>query len=97
MNVLPVRDFVAVTKDDEERDRKTASGLYMPTLSEEKVITGTVVAVGSGRVTMSGAVVPLDVKVGDKVAFNKNMVTEVKVGNESSFLLREDQILCVIK
>lgn len=95
MNVHPLRDFVVVTK--EEGPKQTPGGLYVPTTVEDKVVTGTVTAVGSGRVSLDGTVIPLEVKVGDRIAFNRNLATEVKVDGETSHLLREDQILCVIK
>lgn len=94
MIVTPIRDFLVIVKDEEEKDKRTAGGLYMASSSEEKIITGVVVAAGSGRVTMSGAVVPLEVCSGERVAFNKHHAVEVKVGNETAWLLREDQVLC---
>ena len=94
MSVQPLRDFVVVTKDDAAK--VTASGLHV-VVAEEKNVTGTVLSVGSGRVSMNGTVVPLEVHVGDKVVFNKNLATEVKDGNNTVLILREDQILCVLK
>lgn len=95
MNVQPLRDFVVVSKD--EAPKHTAGGLYIPATSEKKVVTGTVTAVGSGRVGLNGESIPLEVHVGDKVAFNRSMATEVEVGGETALLLREDQLLCVVK
>lgn len=94
MSVHPIRDFIVVTKD--AGPEKSPGGLFIAH-TEEKNITGTVIAVGSGRVTMNGSVVPLDVNVGDKVVFNKNLATEVKDGGESVLVLREDQVLCILK
>lgn len=94
MSIHPIRDFVAVRK--KEGVEKTPGGLIISHV-EEKNVTGEVVAVGSGRVTMNGSVVPLDVSVGDKVLFNKNLATEVKDGNDTVLVLREDQIICVIR
>lgn len=94
MTVHPIRDFIVVVKD--EGPKQTASGLYLGH-TEEKNVTGTVVAVGSGRVTMNGSVIPLDVNVDDKVVFNKNLATEVKEGEKSFLVLREDQIICVLR
>lgn len=94
MSVHPIRDFVVVSKD--AGPEKTPSGLFIAH-AEEKNVTGRVIAVGSGRVTMNGSVVPLDVSVGDKVVFNKNLATEVKDGGETVLLLREDQIICILR
>lgn len=94
MSVRPLRDHLVVSRH--ESAKKTASGLYVPETVEDKVSTGTVTAVGSGRIVSDGTVVPLEVKVGDKVAFNKNMATELKVDGEVFFVLREDMVFCVV-
>lgn len=94
MSVLPIRDFVVVSKED--TNKTTASGLYIAH-AEEKNVTGTILAVGTGRVTMNGQVVPLDVKVGDRILFNKNLAVEVKDGNDAVWVLREDQVICVLR
>ncbi len=94
MSVHPIRDFIVVTKD--AGPEKSPGGLFIAH-TEEKNVTGTVLAVGSGRVTMNGSIIPLDVAVNDKVVFNKNMATEVKDGDNLVFVLREDQVLCVLR
>jgi chaperonin GroES len=94
MSVHPIRDFIVVRK--EESDEKSSSGLYIAHV-DEKNVKGTVVAVGSGRVTMNGTVVPLDVQAGDKVMFNKNNATEVKEKDETLLVLREDSVICILK
>lgn len=93
MTVQPIRDFIVVKKEDAAQT--TASGLFIAH-ADEKNVKGTVVAVGSGRLTMSG-VVPLDVQTGDKVLFNKNNAIEVKDGNDTMLVLREDNVICVLK
>lgn len=95
MSVQPIRDFIVVTKDS--GPEKTPSGIYIGHTEAEKNVTGTVVAVGSGRVTMNGSVVPLDVAVADKVVFNKNHATEVKEGEAAFWVLREDQVICILR
>lgn len=95
MSLKPLRDFmvVAVVKDSE----KTESGLlFKPSSVEEKIVTGKVLAIGSGYLTDSGTIVPLEVKVGDSIMFNKNMSVEVKHNGEAAFLLREEHVLSVI-
>lgn len=94
MTVQPIRDFIVVRREDAAQT--TTSGLYIAH-AEEKNVKGTVIAVGSGRVTMSGSVVPLDVQTGDKVLFNKSSAVEVKDGNETLLVMREDNIICVLK
>lgn len=92
----PLKDFVVVRLVKE--DEKTAGGwLYKPATVEEKVVTGTVLAIGSGYLTDSGSVVPLEVHVEDRVMFNKNMAVEVKDAGETLYLVREEHVLSVVK
>lgn len=93
MSVQPLRDFVVVSKND--GPQTTASGLYIAHV-EDKMIRGKVLAVGSGRVAADGTVIPLEVKVGDTVVFNKNLATEVTNEGETVLILREEQILCKV-
>jgi chaperonin GroES len=95
MSVKVLRDFVVVSKDA-EKESLSPGGLIHVIVSSEKNVTGTVLSVGSGRITMNGTIVPLEVQVGDKVVFNKNVATEVRDGNETVFVLREDQVVCVL-
>lgn len=89
-----LRDYVVVKK--EEDVKQTAGGLYVPGNVEEKVSTGKVMAVGSGHLCSTGTVVPLEVKVGDVVSFHKGTATELRFNGESAFLMRENQIYCVV-
>ena len=95
--IIPLGDRVlvkAVTKDD----KKTASGIIIPdTVDKEKPDLGTVVAVGSGRVTDSGETIPMRVKVGDTVLFSKYGPDEVAVDDEEYLVLSESNILAIIK
>jgi chaperonin GroES len=91
MNVKPVRDFVAVVKDDFQN--KTSGGLYVPSISEDKIVTGKFVAVGSGHIGNSG-LIPLEIEVGDKIAFNKTSSLEVKVDDTNLLMVREENIIC---
>ena len=95
--IIPLGDRVlvkAATKDD----KKTASGIIIPdTVDKEKPDLGTVVAVGSGRVTDSGETIPMRVKVGDTVLFSKYGPDEVTIDDEEYLVLSENNILAVIK
>lgn len=95
MSVHPIRDYVVVSKDSEQEEKRPSGIVLVAT--ETKNVTGTVLAVGSGRVSMNGTVVPLEVVKGDKVVFNKSMATEVKDGHSAVFVLREDQVICILK
>jgi chaperonin GroES len=92
--IKPIRDQVVVKRED--ASAQTASGLYIAHV-EEKNVKGTVVAVGSGRVSMTGHIIPLDVSVDDKVLFNKNNAVEVKDEGETFLVIREDHIVCILK
>ena len=95
MSLKPLRDFIVVSVT--KKEEKTPSGLlFTPATVDEKVVTGTVLATGSGYLTDSGIIVPLEVSVGDSVVFNKQMAVEVKQGGESFLLLREEHVLSVL-
>jgi chaperonin GroES len=80
-----------------EEERTTPGGIVIPDSAAEKPSTGEVVAAGNGKITESGEVRPLDVKVGDKVLFGKYSGTEVKVDGEDLLIMREDDILAVVE
>lgn len=94
MNVRPIRDFIVVSK--EEAPKQTSSGIYLAPSVEDKLVSGFVMAVGSGLIAGDGSKVPLEVKTGDRVVFNKNMAVELKEENDVFFLLREEHVLCVL-
>ena len=95
MAFKPLRDFLLVSKED--GPKQTVGGLYIPTTVENNIVTGTVLAVGTGRLTADGSVVLLEVTVGDKVVFNKNYAVELKDGDNTYLLLKEDQVFCVVR
>ena len=93
MNLKPLRDYLLVSKND--MPKQTAGGLFVPDTVDEKNVTGTVLAVGSGRLTSNGITVPLEVSVGDKVMFNKNYAIELKLDGTTYLLLKEEQVFCL--
>ena len=95
MNVRPLFDRVLVARTDEPT--KTRSGLFLPDSAKEKPMQGTILAIGSGRVSDEGTVTPLRVQVGDVVAFGKYAGTEIQVNGEERLILREEDILGVIE
>ena len=95
MKIRPIHDRVLIRRLEEER--KTASGIVIPDTAAEKPDTGEVVAVGSGRVTDDGKVLPLSVKVGEKVLFGKFSGQTVKVKGEELLVVREEDIMGVIE
>ena len=95
MNIRPLHDRVVVKRTEEERT--TASGIVIPDSATEKPSRGTILAAGSGRVTDSGDVRAMDVKVGDQVLFGKFAGTEIKIDGEELLIMREDDIIGVFE
>jgi len=95
MKVKPLQDRVLVKRI--EKEEKTAGGIIIPDTAKEKPQEGRVEATGPGRVTEDGKVLPLDVKPGNLVLFQKYAGTEVKIDGEEYLLMREEDILGVIE
>lgn len=94
MKLRPLHDRVVVKRMEEERT--SAGGIVIPDSATEKPSEGKVLAVGKGKVTEAGDVLPMDVKVGDKVLFGKYSGTEIKINGDEVLIMREDDILGVI-
>jgi len=96
MHIQPLGDRVVVKpKPKEER---TKGGIYLPdTATKERPMQGTVMAVGPGRRTDEGKLIPMNVQVGDTVLFAKYAVTEFEIDDEEFLFLQEKDILGVIK
>ncbi len=95
MKLRPMQDRIIVKRLEEET--KTAGGILIPDTAKEKPQKGEVVAVGNGKKTEDGKVIPLDVKAGDKVLFGKYAGTEIKIEGEELLIMREDDILGVVE
>lgn len=95
MNIRPLHDRLVVRRKEEERT--TAGGIVIPDSATEKPSTGEVIAVGKGKITDSGEVRALDVKLGDIVYFGKYSGTELKVDGEELLIMREDDIIAVVE
>lgn len=95
MTVKPLQDRVLVKRLEEEN--KTASGIIIPDNSKEKPSEGEVIAVGTGYRLQDGSIAALDVKVGDKILFEKWGGTEVKVDGEEFLVMKEDKILGILQ
>lgn len=95
MNLRPLGDRVIIRAATKEE--KTASGIIIPdTASQERPEQGEVIAVGPGRYD-DGELVPMSVKVGNKVVFKKYAPDEVKVGDEEYLVLSESDIMAVVE
>lgn len=95
MNIRPLHDRVLIKRQEEERT--SPGGIVIPDTVKEKPIQGEVVAIGNGKILEGGMVRPLDVKPGDRVLFGKYSGTEVKVNGEDFVVMREDDIMGVVK
>lgn len=95
MKIKPLQDRILVKRIEEEE--KTAGGIIIPDTAKEKPIEGKVVAVGRGKVSEDGKIMPLDVKKGDRILFGKYAGTEVKIEGEEHLIMREDDVLGVIE
>ena len=95
MNLRPLHDRVIVKRFDNER--KTASGIVIPDSAAEKPDQGEVLAVGPGKKTEDGKVLPVDLKVGDRVLFGKYAGQAVKVEGDELLVMREEDIMGVIE
>ena len=95
MNIRPLHDRIIVERLVEET--MTAGGIIIPDSAKEKPQEGKIVAVGKGKITEDGKVLPLDVKVGDKILFGKYAGTEVKIDGKEFIMMREDDVLGVVE
>ena len=95
MLVKPLRENVLIKRVEEEN--KSAGGIILPDTAKEKPSEGVIVAVGQGRVTPDGKVLPMNVKVGDTVLFAKWTGTDIKVNGEPHLIIKEGDILAIIE
>jgi chaperonin GroES len=95
MTIKPLHDKVLIKRVGEEE--KTKGGIIIPDTAKEKPQEGKVVAVGQGKRSEDGKLVPLQVKKGDRVLFAKYSGTEVKVNGDEHIILSEDDLLGIIE
>lgn len=95
LDIQPLGDRVVIER--EESEQKTPGGIVLPDTAKEKPKQGRVVSVGTGRQLKDGTVVPLSVKVGDRVVFSSYAGEEFKLGDRELLLMREEDILAVIE
>ena len=94
MNVRPLADRILVRRIEEKETIR--GGIIIPDTAKEKPQEGEVVAVGPGRKTEEGKVVPVDLKKGDRVLIGKYSGTDVKIDGVEYVILREDDVLGVL-
>ncbi|NDY72043.1 co-chaperone GroES [Desulfobacter hydrogenophilus] len=94
MSFRPLSDRILVERVEE--NEKTKGGIIIPDTAKEKPAEGKVVATGNGRMGEDGKLLPMDVKVGDRVLFSKYGGTEVKVDGIDYLIMRQDDVLGVV-
>ena len=94
MKVQPLYDRILLKRIEAKEQKK--GGIIIPDTAKEKPMEGKVIAVGAGRIE-KGERIPLEVKVGDTVLFGKYAGTEIKIDDKEHVILREDEILGIIK
>ena len=96
MHIQPLGDRVVIKPKPKEE--KTKGGIYLPdTATKERPMQGTVMAVGPGRRTDEGKLIPMNVQVEQQVLFAKYAGTEFEIDDEEFLILQEKDILGVIK
>jgi len=94
MKFRPLHDRVVVRRIDVEE--KSSGGIIIPDTAKEKPSQGEVTAVGPGGRDEAGKLIPIDIKVGDRVLFGKWSGTEVKIDGQELLIMKESDIMGVI-
>ena len=95
MTVRPLHDRIMIKRIEEKET--VMGGIIIPDTAKEKPQEAEVVAVGNGKKTEDGKVIPLDVKKGDRILIGKYSGTEIKMEDEEYLILREDEVLGIIE
>ena len=93
-NIKPLEDRILVRP--EEGEETTVSGIVIPDTAKEKPQEGTVLAVGAGKRSDSGELIPVDVKEGDRVIYSKYGGTEIKIEGEDLLILSARDVLAIL-
>ncbi|MFO1035502.1 MAG: co-chaperone GroES [Geminicoccaceae bacterium] len=95
MKFKPLHDRVLVKRVEEEQ--KTKGGIIIPDTAKEKPMQGEILAVGPGARDDKGALIPMGVKVGDRVLFGKWSGTEVKLDGDELLIMKESDIMGILE
>ena len=96
MNIKPLSDHILI--EPMKKEERTKTGILLPeTVEKERPEQGKVIAIGPGRKTSSGKIIPLEVKTGDKVLFTKYGPNEIKVDDKEYLIAKEEDILAIIE
>jgi chaperonin GroES len=95
MKFRPLHDRVVVKRVTAEE--KTAGGIIIPDTAQEKPSQGEVIAVGPGGRDESGKLIPIDIKVGDRILFGKWSGSEVKIDGQELIIMKESDVMGVLE
>ena len=94
MNLKPLGDRVVV--EHVEQAEKSAGGVFLPDTAKEKPQEGRVLAVGTGRVLDNGNLLPVSVKVGDRILYSKYSGSEIKLEGTEYLIISEKDVLAIV-
>jgi chaperonin GroES len=95
MKAKPLHDRILLRRIEDKEEVK--GGIIIPDTAKEKPMEGEVISVGPGKIMEDGKRSPMDVKAGDRVLFGKYAGTEIKLDDEEYIIMREEEILAVLK
>ena len=95
VKIQPLGDRVLVRPLEAKEVKK--GGIIIPDTAKEKPQEGKVVAVGKGKVTEDGKVLPMELKAGDRILYGKYSGTEIKIDDEEHLIMHQDDILGILK
>ena len=95
MNLRPLHDRILIKRIEEKEAVK--GEIIIPDTAKEKPQEGEVIAVGNGKKTEDGNIIPLDVNAGDRILFGKYSGAEIKMEGEEFLILREEEVLGIIE
>ncbi|MCW9066199.1 MAG: co-chaperone GroES [Ignavibacteriaceae bacterium] len=94
LKLNPLADRVVVKAA--EAEEKTKGGIILPDTAKEKPVEGTIVAAGPGKISDTGEVIKMTVKVGDKVLYGKYSGTDVTIDGEEYLIMRESDVFAIV-
>lgn len=94
MKLQPLSDRIVVRPSKAEE--KTKGGIIVPDTAKERPVWGEVIAVGPGRMSDDGKLIPMTIKVGDQVLYGKYSGTEVNIEGEELLIMRESDVFAII-
>ena len=95
VKMQPLGERVLVKPLEHKETKK--GGIIIPETAKEKPQEGTVVAIGRGKVADDGKIIPMEVKVGDHILYEKYGGSEIKINDEEYLMMKEDSIFGIVK